>query len=191
MHKKGNPCICWRATLYMLGTGRAAVFLFPSQQHKCYIVATCDRDLKRRLRKIPGVPIMYITQHRYSIERMPDAYGGSLTGGLFIGVRVKFNRHGFNGWWWHHCMEVSRDQWRIAETDLGNWSTRVPWVPRGTMGHHGVPWRTSGTSGTMGHLQHYKHNGNNGDYNICWLCKFVILTYIRLTCYSNYGVNSS
>jgi len=44
-------------------------------QHKCYIVATCDKDLKRRIRKIPGVPIMYITQHRFSIERMPDAYG--------------------------------------------------------------------------------------------------------------------
>uniref|UniRef100_A0A1I7XNU8 PINc domain-containing protein n=1 Tax=Heterorhabditis bacteriophora TaxID=37862 RepID=A0A1I7XNU8_HETBA len=43
--------------------------------HKCYIVATCDRDLKRRIRKIPGVPIMYILGHRFSIERMPDAYG--------------------------------------------------------------------------------------------------------------------
>lgn len=44
-------------------------------QHKCYIVGTCDRDLKRRIRKIPGVPIMYLSQHRYAIERMPDAYG--------------------------------------------------------------------------------------------------------------------
>ncbi|VDN58363.1 unnamed protein product, partial [Dracunculus medinensis] len=44
-------------------------------QHKCYIVATCDKDLKRRIRKIPGVPIMYISQHRFSIERMPDAFG--------------------------------------------------------------------------------------------------------------------
>ncbi|KAG1667330.1 rRNA-processing protein FCF1 [Nymphon striatum] len=44
-------------------------------QHKCYIVATCDKDLKRRIRKIPGVPIMYIYQHKFSIERMPDAYG--------------------------------------------------------------------------------------------------------------------
>ncbi|XP_077552006.1 FCF1 rRNA-processing protein Bka [Haemaphysalis longicornis] len=44
-------------------------------QHKCYIVATCDKDLKRRIRKIPGVPIMYIYQRRFSIERMPDAYG--------------------------------------------------------------------------------------------------------------------
>ncbi|CAI4221463.1 unnamed protein product [Auanema sp. JU1783] len=44
-------------------------------QHKCYIVATCDRDLKRRIRKIPGVPIMYIAQHQFSIERMPDAFG--------------------------------------------------------------------------------------------------------------------
>ncbi|XP_066905343.1 rRNA-processing protein FCF1 homolog [Halyomorpha halys] len=44
-------------------------------QHKCYIVATNDKDLKRRIRKIPGVPIMYIKKHRYTIERMPDAYG--------------------------------------------------------------------------------------------------------------------
>lgn len=43
--------------------------------HKCYIVATCDKDLKRRIRKIPGVPIMYIKARKYSIERMPDALG--------------------------------------------------------------------------------------------------------------------
>lgn len=48
-------------------------------QHKCYIVATCDKDLKRRIRKIPGVPIMYISQHRFSIERLPDAYGAPRT----------------------------------------------------------------------------------------------------------------
>jgi U3 small nucleolar RNA-associated protein 24 len=46
-------------------------------QHKCYIVATCDKDLKRRIRKIPGVPIMFIAQRKFSIERMPDAYGAS------------------------------------------------------------------------------------------------------------------
>uniref|UniRef100_A0A7M5WIP5 rRNA-processing protein FCF1 homolog n=1 Tax=Clytia hemisphaerica TaxID=252671 RepID=A0A7M5WIP5_9CNID len=44
-------------------------------QHKCYIVATCDRDLKRRIRKVPGIPIMYLSKHKYSIERMPDAFG--------------------------------------------------------------------------------------------------------------------
>jgi len=43
-------------------------------QHKCYIVATCDRDLKRRIRKISGVPIMFLSQHRYKMERMADAY---------------------------------------------------------------------------------------------------------------------
>jgi U3 small nucleolar RNA-associated protein 24 len=48
-------------------------------QHRCYIVATCDRELKRRIRKIPGVPIMYITQRKYSIERLPDAYGAPPT----------------------------------------------------------------------------------------------------------------
>ena len=50
-------------------------------QHKAYIVATCDKDLKRRIRKLPGVPIMYLTNHRYSIERMPIAL---LTGLLNI-----------------------------------------------------------------------------------------------------------
>lgn len=46
------------------------------KQHRCYIVATCDRDLRRRIRKIPGVPIMYIQSHRYSIERLPEATMG-------------------------------------------------------------------------------------------------------------------
>ena len=61
-------------------------------QHRCYIVATCDKDLKRRIRKviffsissiesfykylqIPGVPIMFIQSRKYSIERMPEAFG--------------------------------------------------------------------------------------------------------------------
>eukprot|EP01127_Copromyxa_protea_P020903 TRINITY_DN7048_c0_g1_i1.p1 TRINITY_DN7048_c0_g1~~TRINITY_DN7048_c0_g1_i1.p1 ORF type:complete len:210 (-),score=55.61 TRINITY_DN7048_c0_g1_i1:56-685(-) len=44
-------------------------------QHRCYIVATNDRDLKRRIRKIPGVPIMSIVNHKYTIERMPEAWG--------------------------------------------------------------------------------------------------------------------
>lgn len=43
-------------------------------QHKCYIVATNDKDLKRRLRKIPGVPIMSVALNRFVIERMPDAF---------------------------------------------------------------------------------------------------------------------
>lgn len=46
-------------------------------QHPIYIVATCDQELKRRLRKIPGVPIMYIAKHRYTIERLPEVYGAS------------------------------------------------------------------------------------------------------------------
>ncbi|KAL1192164.1 hypothetical protein V5N11_020882 [Cardamine amara subsp. amara] len=42
-------------------------------EHKCFMVATCDRDLKRRIRKIPGVPIMFVSQRKYSIERLPEA----------------------------------------------------------------------------------------------------------------------
>lgn len=47
--------------------------------HKCYIVGTCDQNLKRRIRKIPGVPIMFIVKRKYFIERMPDAPGISPT----------------------------------------------------------------------------------------------------------------
>jgi len=43
------------------------------ESHNVYIVGTCDRDLKRRLRKIPGVPIIYIKGHQYAIERLPDS----------------------------------------------------------------------------------------------------------------------
>ena len=45
------------------------------KQHRCFIVATCDRNLRRRLRKIPGVPIMYISQRKVTVERMPEAFG--------------------------------------------------------------------------------------------------------------------
>lgn len=42
-------------------------------RHRIYIVATNDRDLKRRIRKIPGVPVMSVGRGRYVIERLPDA----------------------------------------------------------------------------------------------------------------------
>ena len=45
------------------------------KQHRCFIVATCDKDLRRRIRKVPGVPIMYISQRKYTVERMPEAFG--------------------------------------------------------------------------------------------------------------------
>jgi U3 small nucleolar RNA-associated protein 24 len=48
-------------------------------QHKCYMVATCDKDLRKRIRKIVGVPIMSIKEHKFTIERMPDAYGAPKT----------------------------------------------------------------------------------------------------------------
>ena len=43
------------------------------QKHKIYIVATNDRDLKRRVRKVPGVPIMSVARGKYVVERLPDA----------------------------------------------------------------------------------------------------------------------
>ncbi|KAK3391988.1 Fcf1-domain-containing protein [Sordaria brevicollis] len=43
------------------------------QKHRIYIVATNDRDLKRRIRKVPGVPIMSCGKGKYAIERLPGA----------------------------------------------------------------------------------------------------------------------
>ncbi|KAI6248244.1 rRNA-processing protein FCF1 [Erysiphe necator] len=40
---------------------------------KIYLVATNDRDLKRRIRKVPGVPIISVARGKYVIERLPDA----------------------------------------------------------------------------------------------------------------------
>jgi len=42
-------------------------------KHKIFIVATNDRDLKRRIRKVPGVPILSVARGKYVIERLPDA----------------------------------------------------------------------------------------------------------------------
>ncbi|KAF9892588.1 hypothetical protein FE257_000990 [Aspergillus nanangensis] len=42
-------------------------------KHRIYIAATNDRDLKRRIRKVPGVPIMSVARGKYVIERLPDA----------------------------------------------------------------------------------------------------------------------
>ncbi|CAL8080593.1 unnamed protein product [Orchesella dallaii] len=68
-----------RLPCYHKGTYADDCLVQRVMQHKCYIVATCDKDLRRRIRKIPGVPIMYVAQHRFSIERMPDAYGAPKT----------------------------------------------------------------------------------------------------------------
>jgi U3 small nucleolar RNA-associated protein 24 len=73
-----------------------------AQQWRCFIVATCDKELRGRIRKIPGmfrtgfpktvslipnltffsfvscvflvkgVPCMYISGYRYAVERMPE-----------------------------------------------------------------------------------------------------------------------
>ena len=45
------------------------------QQWRCFIVATCDKELRGRIRKIPGVPCMYISGYKYTVERMPEAFG--------------------------------------------------------------------------------------------------------------------
>ena len=46
--------------------------------HRVYIVATCDRELKRRIRKVAGIPIMYISAHKYKVERLPETLAPTL-----------------------------------------------------------------------------------------------------------------
>ncbi|EPY49229.1 rRNA processing protein Fcf1 [Schizosaccharomyces cryophilus OY26] len=41
-------------------------------QHKCYLVATNDKNLKQRIRKIPGVPILSVANHKIKVERLVD-----------------------------------------------------------------------------------------------------------------------
>ena len=41
-------------------------------KNRIYIVATNDKDLRRRIRKIPGVPILYLHQFKFQVERLPD-----------------------------------------------------------------------------------------------------------------------
>ncbi|CAB4253782.1 similar to Saccharomyces cerevisiae YDR339C FCF1 Putative PINc domain nuclease required for early cleavages of 35S pre-rRNA and maturation of 18S rRNA [Maudiozyma barnettii] len=43
-------------------------------QHKCFIVATNDVGLKQRIRKIPGIPLMSVGGHAYTIEKLPDVF---------------------------------------------------------------------------------------------------------------------
>ncbi|RYG51112.1 hypothetical protein EON67_04010 [archaeon] len=79
LHNGTKPCLSLphphphAPTLALVARVRARL------QHRFYIVATCDKDLKRRLRKIPGVPIMYISQHKFTVERMPEAFGAPKT----------------------------------------------------------------------------------------------------------------
>jgi U3 small nucleolar RNA-associated protein 24 len=50
------------------------------QNWRCFIVATCDKELRGRIRKLPGVPCMYISGYRYTVERMPEAFGAPRQG---------------------------------------------------------------------------------------------------------------
>lgn len=44
-------------------------------KHRCYLVGTNDRELKQKLRRIPGVPLIAVGRGRYYVERLPEASG--------------------------------------------------------------------------------------------------------------------
>lgn len=40
-------------------------------KHRCYLVGTNDKQLRQRLRKLPGVPLVAVGRGKYSVERLP------------------------------------------------------------------------------------------------------------------------
>jgi U3 small nucleolar RNA-associated protein 24 len=42
-------------------------------KHRCYLVGTNDKELRQRLRKLPGVPLIAVGKGKYTIERLPNA----------------------------------------------------------------------------------------------------------------------
>ena len=78
-------------------------------QHKIYIVATNDVDLKRRLRKIPGVPIMSCGNGKYVAVRGREGGGCVLTcaiGTSLSGCRMRLRSRvpggrKCGGWMWY------------------------------------------------------------------------------------------
>eukprot|EP00965_Chrysotila_dentata_P198525 6178845-Pleurochrysis_carterae.AAC.1 len=80
-HMKRTQLFCMQmpgevfASLHRLFSSRAFIILCVAVQ-RIYIVATCDKDLKRRLRKIPGVPLISIKERKYQVERMPEGQFG-------------------------------------------------------------------------------------------------------------------
>lgn len=42
-------------------------------KQRIYVVGTNDRELKRRVRKVPGVPVVSVARGKYVVERLPDA----------------------------------------------------------------------------------------------------------------------
>lgn len=42
-------------------------------KHRFYSVGTDDKELRQRLRKLPGVPLIAVGKGKYTIERLPNA----------------------------------------------------------------------------------------------------------------------
>ena len=44
-----------------------------------YLIGTNDKDLRLRLRKIPGVPLVGVGKRKYTVERLPKTIDYSTT----------------------------------------------------------------------------------------------------------------
>lgn len=55
------------------GTYADDCFVDRVTRHRVYLVASNDRDLKRRLRRVPGVPIVSVVRKKFAVERLPGS----------------------------------------------------------------------------------------------------------------------
>jgi U3 small nucleolar RNA-associated protein 24 len=55
------------------GTYADACIIARVKIHPCFIIATCDKELQQRLRKVPGVPILAVHGMKYFVEALPTS----------------------------------------------------------------------------------------------------------------------
>ena len=83
LEKLGNRCRLalrlakderWeRLTFSHSGTYADDCIVSTVRNHRYSLVDTDDKELRQRLRKIPGVPIIAVGKGRCTVERLPDA----------------------------------------------------------------------------------------------------------------------
>lgn len=116
-------------------------------KHRVYLVATNDRDLKRRIRKVPGVPIVSVARGKYVVERSvlagdPNLLCGNAYDCFLLGCRTRrrsesamlvreYTRHNFAG-----SLTVERASRRLC------WCLENPsyWMPAGPLRHSTSVW---------------------------------------------------
>jgi hypothetical protein len=70
----GKRPTLWKNSLQLRRTPTTVSRIWPSSGDVLSLQHVI-RELRGRIRKIPGVPCMYVSGYRYTVERMPEALG--------------------------------------------------------------------------------------------------------------------